>query len=225
MKYILLGMKKKLLGMKIMLLVLMLAFVPHAASAQQGHQSALSGGPMIGVTESGFIHSGYTNGHSNMRIGFVVGGFVDYRISEHFSILGEMGFTYKHSEFGWEARTGSYHYWGMEIPIYATYHYCLHSGGRITFGLGPYTNFGLDATFRSNGVKTDLYEKDKNTGMPPMKNSDTGFGFLVGYEFSCGFIVNVSYQLSVGNIIDSNSSEIKMHPHTLAMGIAYRFGK
>lgn len=58
-----------------------------------------------------------------------------------------------------------------------------------------------------------------------MKDSDTGFGVKVGYEFASGLQINASYKASVTNIMDANSSDVKMYPQYVSLGIAYRFGK
>lgn len=202
-------------------------FIPalYAQDAGKKQRITISGGPLVETNMSGFIHSGFTDGSSRMKMGISVGGFVNLCISQHFSVQGEMTFMHKHSDFNWETEGGCYRYWGVEIPIYAMYHYTLHNDGRIYIGIGPYTNFGLDATFKDSKGKLDLYEKNAETGLPPMKDSDTGFGIKAGYEFPCGLQVNASCKASICNIIDSNSSNVRMHPLTASIGIAWRFGK
>lgn len=195
------------------------------ADAQSKHTTVLSGGPLLETNLSGFIHSGFERGNSKMKAGVTAGGFAELSLSDHFSIRGEMGFQYKHSRFGWNNESGCYSYWGMEIPIYVTYNFSLCNEQRFYLGIGPYTNFGLSAHFKNGDKSVNLYEKDINTGFPPMKDSDTGFGIKAGYEFSCGMQINIGYKVSVSNIIDANSSNVKMNPQTLSIGVAYRFGK
>lgn len=215
--------------MKKILISIFLAmpFMPtlHAREHGQTQHVTVSGGPLVEMNTTGFIHSGFIDGASRMKTGITVGGFVNFCISHHFSIQGEMAFMHKHSDFHWESGGGCYRYWGMEIPVYAMYHSRLGNGGMIYAGIGPYTNFGLDAKFKNGGKELDLYEKDASTGLPPMKDSDTGFGIKAGYEFPCGLQLNASYKASISNVIDSNSSRVKMHPHTISFGVAWRFGK
>lgn len=202
-------------------------FVPaiYAQDKEKEQRITVSGGPLVETSMTGFIHSGFTNGSSRMKAGFSVGGFVNLGISQHFSVQGEMAFMHKHSNFGWEDNEGCYRYWGVEIPIYAMYHCQIRNGGRIYVGIGPYTNFGLDATFKDGNGKLDLYKKNAETGLSPMKDSDTGFSIKAGYEFSCGLQVNASYKASVSNLLDTNSSHVKMHPQAVCIGLAWRFGK
>lgn len=184
-----------------------------------------TGGPILELNTSDFIHSGIDDSRSKMKPGFSTGGFLNLGISKSFSVQGEMLFHYKTSDFEWSNRTGEYRYWGMEIPIYAMYHYYFSRGNRLHIGIGPYTEFGLGASFKYDGVEQDLYEKDGTTGLPAMCNSNTGFGIKVGYEFAFGLQLNATYKASVTNLLDANSSRIKMHPQTFSIGVAYRFGK
>ncbi len=185
----------------------------------------LTGGVMAESNLSGFIHSGIDGGKAEMGLGAGLGGFLNLGISKAFSIQGEMTFQYKSSDFVFGDQSGDYRYWGMEIPIYACYHFMLPQGSQLFIGVGPYTNFGLGASYTKNGEKTDVYEKDKETGLPAMKDSDTGFGVKVGYEFASGLQITASYKASVTNVIDANSSKAKMYPQVIGLGIAYRFGK
>lgn len=202
-------------------------FIPtlYAQGEEKEKRITVSGGPLVETNMTVFIHSGFTNGGSRMKAGLAIGGFANLNISRHFSVQGEMSIMSKHSDFDWNNGAGCYRYWGMEIPIYAMFHCPLRNGGRIYVGIGPYTNFGLDATFKDSNGKLDLYEKNAETGLPPMKESDTGFGIKAGYEFPCGLQVNASYKASISSIIDPNSSHVKMHPQTVSIGLAWRFGK
>lgn len=194
-------------------------------TSENEQKNQITGGAIVEANLSNFIHSGAENGKSRMKTGFTVGGFINFGINNSFSVQGEMLFHYKKSNFEWGNQNGSYRYWGVEIPVYAMYHYTFSNNGRLFVGIGPYTEFGFDARFKHNGVKSDLYEKDENSGLAPLRDSNTGFGIKVGYEFPSGFQLNVTYKTSVTNQLDENSSDIKMHPQTFSIGVAYRFGK
>lgn len=194
-------------------------------SVLKAQQITFTGGPILEMNVSNFIHSGISDGKSNMKLGFSTGGFLNLGISKSFSVQGEMLFHYKNSDFEWNNRTGKYQYWGMEIPIYAMYHYCFSKGNRLHIGIGPYTEFGVGASFNYDGAKKDLYEKDGTTGLPALSESNTGFGIKMGYEFISGFQINATYKASVTNLLDENSSRIKMHPQAISVGVAYRFAK
>ena len=158
------------------------------------------------------------------KIVFTGGAILESNVSG-FSVQGEMLVHCKNSEFEWNTQKGDFSYWGIEIPIYAMYHYVFPKGNRLYIGAGPYTEFGFDARFKHEGIKTDLYQKDGNTGLPVLQESNTGFGIKIGYEFVSGFQINGSYKASISNLLDANSSRIKMHPYAISLGVAYRFGK
>lgn len=185
----------------------------------------LTGGSILETNLTNFIHSGIDNSSSNMRLGVSAGGFINLELVKPFSIQGEMLFHYKTSEYKWENHTGKYEYWGVEIPVYAMYSWSFHRDSRLYIGVGPYTNFGFGARFKEGGRKIDVYEKEEDTGLPVMKDSDTGFGIKLGYEFALGLQINATYKISVTNITDANSSAVKMYPQTFGLGLAYRWGK
>ena len=105
------------------------------------------------------------------------------------------------------------------VPLY------FFRGGCLQVGIGPYTEFGFDAKFKHGGKEADLYEKDGSTGLAAFQESNSGFGAKVGYEFVSGFQINASYKASISNLLDANSSQVKIHPHAISVGVAYRFGK
>lgn len=192
-----------------------------------GKRITVTGGIKLETNYSSFVHSGISGGKSTMQPGVTTGGFVNLDISEHFSIQGEMLFHFKESDFEWENnQKSSFQYWGAEIPIYAIYRWELEKGGHIYIGIGPYTEFGFSAKLEKDGIKSDLYDKDETTGIPVMRDSNSGFGALIGYEFSCRLRISAGYKLSVSNVLDKNSSSsAQLHPQTLSIGLAYRFGK
>lgn len=185
----------------------------------------ITGGVILETNVSGFFHSGVDGGNSRMKAGASAGGFLNLEIIRSFSVQGEMLIHYRHSGFDWGGMPGEFQYWGIEIPIYAMYHIGLKRGGQFHFGIGPYTEFGLDATYKRNGQKGDLYEKDEANDLPILRDSNTGFSMKIGYEFLSGLQLNATYKASVTNLLDANSSRVKMHPHAISIGVAYRFGK
>lgn len=185
----------------------------------------ITGGVILETNVSGFFHSGVDGGNSRMKAGVSAGGFLNLGIVRSFSVQGEMLIHYRHSGFDWGEMPGEFQYWGIEIPIYAMYHVRLKRGGQFHFGIGPYTEFGIDATYKRNGQKGDLYEKDEANGLPILRDSNTGFSVKIGYEFLSGLQLNATYKASVTNLLDANSSHVNMHPQAVSIGVAYRFSK
>lgn len=136
-----------------------LSVVKKDTESSKEQKIIFTGGPILEMNVSNFIHSGIGDRKSKMKFGFSTGGFLNLGISKSFSVQGEMLFHYKTSDFEWSNQTGEYRYWGMEIPVYAMYHYCFSKGNRLHIGIGPYTEFGLGASFKYGGIKQDLYRK------------------------------------------------------------------
>jgi opacity protein-like surface antigen len=169
---------------------------------------------------SGFMLSGMSGTKSKMDMGATFGGFLNMEISKHFALQGELLFHFKSSGL----ENGSYRYWGEEIPIYAMFRWKTDEGWAY-IGLGPYGEFGLSATVTHEGEKIDLYEKDRTTDFSLMNDFNSGFGVIAGYEFACGIQLNATYRASITNVLEYDNSRRAMHPHTLSLGIAYRFGR
>lgn len=198
---------------------------PDGVQEKKEQKIKFTGGPLLETNLSNFIHSGIKDGISNMKFGVSAGGFLNLGISKPFSVQGEMIFHYKTSDFSWDNSIGNYQYCGVEIPIYAMYHYVFSKGDRIHIGIGPYTEFGFGASLKRNGVKADLYEKNGETKLSALSESNSGFGIKMGYEFIAGLQINATYKLSVTNFLDANSSTAKILPQAISLGVAYRFGK
>lgn len=218
--------------MKMIVCLLFAASFASASVAQdvggdkKGEQKIkFTGGPIVEMNASGFIHLGIAGGRSEMEIGANVGGFLDMGIADWFSVQCGMVFQYKTSRQSWRQESGRFEYVGVEVPVYAMFHVPLRGGGRFSVGVGPYTDFGFSASYKVGGHSLDVYEKNDATGLPAMKDNDTGFGFKLGYEFNSGLQVNATYRVSVTNVIDANSNKAKMYPQAMSVGVAYRFGK
>ena len=193
-------------------------------TARKEQRLTLSGGPILETNFSGFLHSGVTGGDCHMKVGVTAGGFLSLGITSAFAVQGELLFHIKRSDFEWDGQQAHFQYCGAEFPIYAMYHLHLKSGQQFYAGIGPYTEFGFDAILKRGGVKSDLYEKDTETGLPILRDSNTGFAVKLGYELTCGLQLNATYKASVTNLLDANSNTVKMHPHAVSVGVAWCFG-
>ena len=185
----------------------------------------LTGGPILETNISGFVHSRISEGESQMKIGTTLGGFLNLGMAKSFSAQGELLFHHKTSDFAWGGHLGNYRYWGAEIAIYAMYHIHFAKGRQMNIAVGPYTEFGFKADYKQEGQKADLYEKNEETNLPIMHDTNSGFGIKLGYEFVSGLQINLGYKISVSNLLDENIGSARLYPHTFHVGLAYRFGK
>jgi len=193
--------------------------------AQSGTPVKTTWGLKAETNLTGFIISGTSEVSSSMKPGASLGGFADFEFTDHWLLQGNFMFHYKGSDMNIQGIDSKYNYWGAEISLYATYQFKFQSRGRIYVGIGPYSNFGFDARLKKDGQKIDLYKNDGTSEVSAMKDFDTGFGVMLGYEFASGIQINAGYKIGVTNILDANSSAFKMIPHTVNLGIGYRFGK
>lgn len=183
----------------------------------------ISGGPSAAFISSNFVHSPMDGGRSIMKYGFGVGGFIDMGIKEWFSVQAELTLGYGMSEFTRLGKTGTYRHIGLELPIYAMFHICLKDNGRVNLGIGPFTDFGLYGSYETVSGKHDVYVRDEATGLSTMKDNYSGIAMKIGYEFRSGLQLNCSYKISASNVLDENSSEVRMHPQAASFEVAYRF--
>lgn len=208
------------------MLALLLCATPLAATSPETASSQkieVSGGPLANFCVTNFLHSEMDGGRSLMKPGFGFGGFLDMGISPSFSIQFELVLNHKASDFFRLGKTGKFRYWGLEIPIFAMFHLNLPDGGRINAGIGPFTDFGLHASYTVDGKRHDVYERNASTGLSSMKDSYSGISAKLGYEFSCGLMLNCTYRVSLSNILDENSNEVRMFPQEMMLEAAYRF--
>lgn len=204
----------------------------------------VSGGIIAGANLSNFIiYRDHNRMSSYMHIGGELGGFLDFRVSKHFSIQPQVIFTAHQNYFS--VTDTANHLWsfGMEIPVYFLGRFGNMERGYIQFGGGIFTHF----TFASN-----IRNKFKNvddpvivpTPEPSSKPVDThdysrlyslhdnhfGVAVTVGYEFPIGIQINAHYKVSLSDIAgfysENKGKEIAdaiIYPQSITLGIGYRW--
>jgi hypothetical protein len=130
----------------------------------------VSGGLLLNANMSNFI---ITRNHkpmsSYMHIGGELGGFMDFRITKHFSIQPQVIFTAHQNYFA--ATDTANHLWsfGMDIPVYFLGRFGNMEKGYIQFGGGIFTHF----TFASN-IRNKYKNVDESAAVtPPVTPTDT----------------------------------------------------
>ena len=203
----------------------------------------VSGGVLAGANVSNFIivRNNYTY-HSHMRVGAEFGGFLDFRITKHFSIQPQVIFTAQQNHF--EVTDTTNHLWsfGAEIPLYFLGRYGNMEKGYVQFGGGLFTHF----TFASN-VKTyqNIDDKPEAKSMPGrpldedkydytrlyvLHNNHFGVCLMVGYEFSFGMQINASYKVSFSDIATFYKeneghpiADALFYPQSVSLTLGYRW--
>ena len=205
---------------------------------QENLPRLVSGGVLAGVNISNFI---ITRDHhamsSYMRIGGELGGFLDFRITKHFSIQPQVIFTAQQNYFSSTDTTNTLWSFGAEIPVYFLGRFGNMQKGYVQFGGGIFTHF----TFASN-IKDKFKNWDDPTTVKPKTDThdyselyklhDNHFGIcaMVGYEFRFGLQINASYRVSLSDIAtfykNNKGQEIAdalIYPQSVSLSLGYRW--
>ena len=201
----------------------------------------VSGGLLANANMSNFI---ITRNHkpmsSYMHVGGELGGFMDFRITKHFSIQPQVILTAHQNHF--TANDTANHLWsfGMEIPVYFLGRFGNMEKGYIQFGGGIFTHF----TFASN-IANKFKNVDESPVVTPSPTSsdshdyshlyslhDNHFGaaVTVGYEFPIGIQINAHYKVSLSDIAGfykahkgQEIADALIYPQSVSLGIGYRW--
>ena len=197
----------------------------------------VSGGILAGANMSNFIiRRDHHSMSSYMRIGGELGGFIDFRLSKHFSIQPQVLFTAQQNYFK-EKNDTTNHLWsfGMDIPVYFLGRFGNLSKGYLQFGGGIFTHF----TFASNVGKYKNVDVTPDPATIPaydysrlytLHNNHFGLCLTVGYEFSFGMQINAHYKVSLSDIAgfysENKGKEIAdalIYPQSVSLMIGYRW--
>lgn len=198
----------------------------------------VSGGLLAGANMSNFI---ITRNHkpmsSYMHIGAELGGFIDFRLSKHFSIQPQVLLTAQENYFA--ATDTANHLWsfGMDIPVYFLGRFGNMTQGYIQFGGGIFTHF----TFASNVAnKYRSYDKPSGTGeqtdgydysrLYTLHNNHFGLCVTVGYECTFGMQINLQYKVSLSDIAGfytemkgQDVADALIYPQCISLSLGYRW--
>lgn len=203
--------------MKAIFISLLLIGFSAQINAQDGN---LSFGPKAGLNISKFTGDAEDQ---KMKTGFHVGGFVDYKINESFSVRPELLYSmvgsrekYDNPDVGYEEYTGKYSY--LTLPIMARYHFSAVPG--LNVAAGPYVGFLLSAKVKaeSDGLPSaEMDVKDQT------KKVDVGIGVGAAYEFYQGLFAELRGNFGLTNISDVDGSDSKVKNLVLQISVGYRF--
>ena len=201
----------------------------------------VSGGLLANANMSNFIITRNNKPmSSDMHIGGEFGGFMDFRITKHFSIQPQVIFTAHQNYFA--ATDTANHLWsfGMEIPVYFLGRFGNMEKGYIQFGGGIFTHFTFasniagkfknvdeSAAVTTSATPTDTHDYSK---LYSLHDNHFGVAVTVGYEFPIGIQINAHYKISLSDIAgfykDYKGQEIAdavIYPQSVSLGIGYRW--
>lgn len=190
---------------------------------------AVTGGVLFGGNTTNYLIFGETSQlvKSKMQAGFDIGGFLDFRVTKHFAIQGQLLLTTERNLYSDE--NNGFHLWslGFNIPVFFLGRYGNMEKGYLTFGGGPYTH----NVFASNlgQVEEPAIEAQSEQKYVSLFQNHSGIQALVGYELPMGLLFNFTYGISLSDIAtfyqsnQASLSKLSMYPQKFALMIGYRW--
>jgi opacity protein-like surface antigen len=145
------------------------------------------------------------------RVGFAVGAFAEFKVSEKFSIQPEVLYSVLGAKAkgvsGTESSNYSLSY--INIPVMAKY----YVAEKFSLEAGPQIGFLTSAKYTEGSSSIDI----KNL----YKSTDFGLNVGAGYDVSKNIAVGVRYTAGLSNI--STDSATKQRNQNFAIALAYKF--
>lgn len=192
---------------KLLFLVLGLAGLCTAASAQTGFGWGVKGGlNLTGVTNLG--------DNTQTKTGFVVGAFADYRFTDHFALSADVlysrqGFSLGKNDDGVRTKARLNY---LNVPILANYY--IIGGLAVKAGIQPGFLLNSKAVAKKDGDTA-------KTSVDGLSSAD--FSIPVGISYDCpfGIILEARYNIGVSNIVASDKGTARNSVFSIMVG--YRF--
>lgn len=162
--------------------------------------------------KAGLNVSNFTGDVSNAksRIGYQVGGLVDIKVSDKFSVQPELVYTSlgaKDDSFGTSV-TVNVDY--LAVPVMARY----YVADKFSLEAGPQIGFLLSAKVKADGDSADVKDSFEST--------DFGVNLGAGFDFTENLSAGIRYTVGISNIAKDSGND-KVHNSNLAFALAYKF--
>jgi len=204
---------------------------------QENLPRIVSGGLLAGANMSNFI---ITRNHrpmsSYMRVGCELGGFLDFRLTKHFSIQPQVLFTAQENYFAATDTTNHLWSFGLDIPVYFLGRFGNMTQGYIQFGGGIFTHFTLASNVPNKYRSYDdpsipgAEQTDEYSRLLTLHNNHFGVCVTVGYECTFGMQINLQYKISLSDIAGFYSemkgkdvADALIYPQCISLNLGYRW--
>ena len=155
---------------------------------------------------------------NSTKVGFNVGGFVEIKVSDKFSVQPELLFStqgtqteFTESGITVKAKANlSY----LNIPLMAKY----YVADGFSLEAGPQVGFLTSAKYKAESGGNEVEEDAKDD----FESTDFGFNFGAGYDFTTNLSAGVRYNLGLSNIA-KDSGDDKVTNTVLSVSLAYKF--
>ena len=210
---------------KIILSLAVLASAAGAANAQTGIKVGVKGG-FNGSTFSGSDSKG-----SEYKAGFAAGGFVNFGVSDNFSIQPELLYSQKGASFdnqpylsGTTLKTDGttkYTLGYLDVPIMFRYNIG-EDGKGLYIELGPQGSFVLhQRVFQEDGGGSQV--GSSYTSTDPLNKVVIGYAGGIGYQLTSGLGLGLRYTGDVSQVYKDNNGP-NVHNSVFQFQVGYAFG-
>lgn len=157
-------------------------------------------------------------------IGFHIGGFVEIKIADKFSIQPELLYSAQGSKFNLEvpyeggiySTENTFKLSYINIPVMFKY----YVAEKFSLEAGPQIGFLVDSKLKTNVIGQSVSQDAKDL----FESVDFGFNLGVGYDFTKKISAGIRYNLGLTNVMKTESgdnSEAKNSVFSLSVG--YKF--
>ncbi|MES2812079.1 MAG: porin family protein [Bacteroidota bacterium] len=160
-------------------------------------------GVKAGINMSNF--GGDLDGYDS-KIGLLVGGFAEIKLSDKFAVQPELLF----SGVGAKVDDVSLNLNYLAIPVMAKY----FATEKFSVEAGPQIGFLMSAKAKLDGESEDIKDSFNST--------DLGLNLGAGYDFTENISAGLRYNLGLSNII-ADSGDFKGSNNAFSLAVAYKF--
>jgi len=159
---------------------------------------------------------------AKMKVGYNVGGLVDYEFVPNAGIQSGLVLTAKGAKADVENVDATINMLYIEIPVNIIYKIDLNASNtpvKFNVNVGPYLAYGVGGkiSIESGGVTASVNTFSEDGGY---KKFDLGLGLGVGFEFG-KITANCGWEMGLINVADAEDTDIKTMNCYLSIG--YKF--
>nr|WP_315179588.1 porin family protein [uncultured Flavobacterium sp.] len=174
--------------MKKIILMVVMVFTFGFVNAQEKADMAF--GVKGGLNISTITNADVDGVNTKSLVGFHVGFFGEFMISNKFAIQPEVLYSAQGTELEFEGISGDLKLDYITIPVMAKY----YVADAFSLELGPQIGFLVSAKAKSGGESEDV--KDE------LKSTDVSLNFGAGYNITPNFMIGVRYSLGLTRLQD-----------------------
>ncbi|AWK02804.1 PorT family protein [Flavobacterium crocinum] len=155
---------------------------------------------------------------ASSKVGFHVGGFAEFKLSDKFAIQPELLYSAQGAKFedSFSKEKVSMSY--LNIPIMAKYYII----DKLSVEAGPQAGFLLSAKSNWESSYNGKVASGKDNIKDIFKTTDFSFNVGAGYDFTENLSAGLRYNFGLSNISDSKEGG-KIHNNVISLSLGYKF--